>query len=201
MDETNRVELERIEYLRDRVEELNHVWSFHDWLTIMEMLQEVAYGSYYDQMDPDTKGDSMMMNLNAAHDEISEMGGEMGWKPWVSPRGWVNRDAAIMEVVDALHFIGNLLKHCNATGAELTAAFRKKVLKNLQRQIEGYDGVTDKCGHCKRDLSEIKGEAKLWIHEIVTLDGRPYRGSGPPWPEGLVITKFCNQQHAELYGS
>lgn len=151
-------------------------YSFEEWLTSTRRLQELAYDAFYDQMGDEERADSMMMNLNAAHDEISEMGAEMGWKPWAPPRGWINREAAIREAVDALHFIANLLTHCQATGEELTAAYKAKQLKNLQRQIDAYDGRSDKCGYCKRDLTEFQGGLSL---EIWVWDG----------------IKYCNQDH------
>lgn len=132
---------------------LPQIYSFEDWLTSTRELQEVAYDAHYDEMSPDIKADSMMMNHSAAVIELGEMMEEMGWKPWVQPRGWINREAAIKEAVDVLHFLGNLLTHAQCTGKELTDAYRAKQLKNLQRQIEGYDGRY-KCANCHRALDD-----------------------------------------------
>jgi hypothetical protein len=155
MDETNRVELERVEEFQKRVMySTSENWTFDEWLSIMEELQQIAYGAHYDDFDPQTRGDSAMMNLFALVSETVEMGEEIGWKPWASPRGWVNRDAIIREAVDLMHFLANMLKHANATGYELTEAYKAKVLKNLQRQIDGYDVRVEKCEWCHTDLSE-----------------------------------------------
>lgn len=136
-------------------------YTFSQWLDSTRRLQEEAYGSYYELFTDEERADSLMMNLLAAIDEISELGGECGWKPWTSPRGWTNREGMIKEAVDALHFIGNLLTHAQCTGAELTAAYKAKQLKNLRRQLEGYDGVASKCPSCHRELED----AGVNVHE------------------------------------
>jgi hypothetical protein len=164
------------------LERLPKTYSFHDWLTSTRQLQEVAFGDYYDDMGDEERADNMMMNLYAACDEIHEMGDEMGWKPWAPPRGWINREAAIREAVDALHFIGNLLTHAQCTGEELTAAYRAKQLKNLQRQIDSYDGKAEKCGYCKRDLSEL-----------------PTRAGTYQLASGSTIILFCDESHYDNY--
>lgn len=125
-------------------------YSFSNWLESARQLQEVAYDAYYDRMDDETRADSMMTMLLAAHAEITEMGQECGWKPWAQPRGWINREAVISEAVDVLHFVANMLTHANCTGKELTEAYKAKQQKNLDRQLEGYDGVSDKCPGCKK---------------------------------------------------
>lgn len=150
-------------------------YTFDDWLRTTKLLQELAYDAYYDQMSDEERADSLMMNLYAAIDEITEIGDECGWKPWASPRGWMNREAMIREAVDALHFIGNILTHTGCTGEELTMYYKAKQLTNLQRQIEGYDAVSDKCAYCHRELP-----------------ADPYSCSAP----GCVANgKFCNTEH------
>lgn len=167
MDETNRVELARVAAFREYIHMLPSDLNFSTWLSVMAELQEVAYGSYYDDFDAQTKADSMMMNLLAAHSEVTEMGDEMGWKPWVAKRGWINRASVINEAVDVMHFLANLLKHANCTGEELSTAYRRKMLKNLDRQLEGYDGIGDKCPSCHRDLTEILSENR---YRVLTID-------------------------------
>jgi hypothetical protein len=152
MDETGRVEVDRVDTFVTMVELLPDDMLFSQWLTMMRMLQEVAYGAHYDEFTDDYRGDSMLMNLYALVCEVVEMGDEMGWKPWSSPRGFVNREPAIEEAVDQMHFQGNLLSHCKATGTELGAALKKKALKNLERQLAGYD-TRNKCPNCHRDHS------------------------------------------------
>jgi len=175
---------ERLEQFKQVLDRLPEDYNFDMWLTTTRRLQELAYDAFYDQMDDETRADSMMMNLYAATSEIVEMGDEMGWKPWAPPRGWINREAAIREAVDIMHFLGNLLTHCQATGEELTAAYKAKQLKNLQRQIDNYDGKSDKCGYCRRDLTEIPWPARLQIFQEEEIN---------------AILKFCNKDHADKY--
>ena len=131
-------------------------YTFSDWLSSTRRLQEVAYDSFYEKYDADERRDSMMMNLLAIHTEVDELAQEVGWKPWAEPHGWINRQQALGEIVDIMHFVGNMLTHLNATGEELTAAYKAKQHKNLQRQLEGYDGIKDKCLVCRRELQEGK---------------------------------------------
>ncbi len=154
MDETGRVELDRVDEFRAMVESLPDDMTLSQWLTALEMLQEVAFGAHYDEFDDQYRGDSMLMNLYALVCEVVEMGDEMGWKTWSSPRGFINREPAIREMVDQMHFQGNLLKHCKATGAEVGAELKKKMLKNLERQLDGYNVRGKKCPACHRDQSD-----------------------------------------------
>lgn len=199
MDETKQVELHRVDEFRAMVAALPDDMTLSQWLTALEMLQQVAYGAHYDEFTSQHRGDSMLMNLFALVCEVVEMGDEMGWKTWTTPRGWVDAEKAIKEVADQMHFQGNLLKHCRATGVQVGAALKAKMLKNLDRQLEGYDGRSEKCGYCHRDLSELRGLDSPMMVEYCYKDGAPWTLSGPPWPEGVVLVKFCNQVHAELY--
>lgn len=155
MDETNRVERDRVQELLEDVDSLPTVMDFDDWLRIMEKLQQVAYGAYYDTFDNEERADSLRMNLFALTSEVVEMGQEVGWKPWSSPQGWVNKEALIGEAVDAMHFLANLLKHADCHPRELTAAYKIKLRKNVQRQLDGYNVIDAKCPRCHRDLSEV----------------------------------------------
>jgi hypothetical protein len=130
-------------------------YTFSDWIDSTRRLQEVAYGSYYEDFTDEQRADSMMMNLFAIVAETVELGQEVGWKPWSQPRGWVNREQGVREIVDIMHFAGNMLVHLKATGAELTAAYKAKQLENLQRQMAGYD-TRDKCPNCHRDTSTFR---------------------------------------------
>lgn len=172
-------DLNDMEQFGDYLQDLPPVYGFGDWLESTRRLQEIAYDAHYDEMGDEERADSMMMNLFAATAEIVEMGDEMGWKPWAPPRGWINREAAIREAVDVLHFIGNLLTHAKCTGEELTEAYRAKQLKNLKRQIDNYDG-RNKCGYCHRELDNPDPVSNL---EIWVWDG----------------IKYCNKDHYDKY--
>lgn len=133
-------------------------YTFGDWLESTAALQRAAYAR--DPRDHVQGGEFgpegaayFTWNAWALVVELGEMAGEVGWKPWATSRH-VNREQVVAEAVDALHFMGNLLRMVDCTGEELTAAYKAKQLKNLRRQQEGYDGVSAKCRSCGRDVSE-----------------------------------------------
>lgn len=126
------------------------------WLESTRRLQEEAYGKDFDrEASPDEFADSIVMNHSALVIELSEFMQEVGWKDWANPRGWVRRDSALVELVDAAHFLANILVRLDVTDEEWEAAYRRKQDVNRRRQAEGYDGVSDKCPHCKRSLDDI----------------------------------------------
>jgi dimeric dUTPase (all-alpha-NTP-PPase superfamily) len=57
------------------------------------------------------------------------------WKPWRSDRT-TDRDAFIEEIVDVLHFAGNLLVAFDVTDAELHEAYAAKSRVNKQRLLD-----------------------------------------------------------------
>jgi hypothetical protein len=122
-------------------------YTFSDWLSSTALLQMEAYGK-----DPgllvnnditefnDAEGNIFFAwNSFAMMAEVVEMADEVGWKPWATSRH-INRERVIEEAVDAMHFLGNILRMVRCTGGELTEAYKAKQEKNLQRQQEGYDG-------------------------------------------------------------
>lgn len=97
--------------------------------------------------------DQVIEFLTAMHvaqtDEMHEMLGEIGWKPWATSRH-INRDAAVSEMVDEFHFFMNRLLALGVDEEELTRLYYAKHGKNAKRQREGYDGVSTKCPECHR---------------------------------------------------
>jgi hypothetical protein len=134
-------------------------YTFGDWLGSTQDLQLAAYGLDWPSFVEDglltEEGAVAVITRGsyAAIAEIVEMTDEVGWKPWATGRH-VNREAVVREAVDVLHFVGNVLSMVGCSGEELTAAYKAKQLKNLQRQVEGYDGVSSKCPKCRRELSD-----------------------------------------------
>jgi dUTPase len=116
---------------------------FTDWLKTTRELQALSYG-----VDPHTltgveRADYITWNLTAMVCEMGEMMAEFpGWKTWVTRRGAVlNRDEFIDEMVDVLHFAGNILSAVGCTDEELTERYMKKVAINRVRMQSGtYDG-------------------------------------------------------------
>jgi dimeric dUTPase (all-alpha-NTP-PPase superfamily) len=92
-------------------------------------------------------------------DEIHEATNETGWKPWATSNH-VNDDAFKSELVDAWHFFMNLMLVVDMTAEELYQGYVKKNAKNIQRQAEGYDGVTTKCPGCKRAYDDTAVQCK-----------------------------------------
>lgn len=128
--------------------------STWNWLASTKALQEEAFGRDFSSQDPDEFADAIVMNHSALIVELGEFMAEVGWKDWATPRGWVNRDAAIGELVDAGHFLANLLVRLEVTDAEWEQRYRAKQEINRNRQRSGYDGTTGKCPTCRRALDD-----------------------------------------------
>jgi hypothetical protein len=106
--------------------------------------------------DPDELADYLTENHTAAVVELSEFMQEVGWKPWATPRGWVNREAALGELVDVGHFLANLLCALDVSDAEWEHAYRAKQETNRRRMRSGtYDGVSGKCPTCRRSFDDF----------------------------------------------
>lgn len=142
-------------------------------------------GSPYD-MTPQQLAEFITWNHTALVVELSEMLGEVGWKPWASSRH-VNHPAAMKEMVDAWHFFLNILNALAAMAdlsmwemaRQFDLYYQEKNAKNLQRQVDGYDGITGKCPWCKRELS----------------DADPLKR----WTDGPLNLEFCSEDCCNLY--
>lgn len=107
-------------------------------------------------------------NVLALEDELHEALAEVVWKPWSSaPPDFINSAAFIKELVDAFHFLMNLVlaaTHSADEAAEIfTDLYFKKADRNAERQTEGYTGL-DKCAKCHRDRQEAGVERMLVGH-------------------------------------
>jgi len=134
-------------------------YTFSEWLDSTTELQVGAYGINPGKLQGEALKGWCAINVLAATDELHEFLQEVPWKPWASGMQ-INRDAAISEIVDTMHFISNLLATFDVTGEELTRVYKAKQIRNAQRQAEGYTGL-DKCSGCHRDKQEVGG----CIHE------------------------------------
>ena len=114
----------------------------------------------------------------ALEDELHELLAEVGWKPWASSRH-VNVDSARGELIDALHFFLNLALALDMDGFMLMEMYYAKHKKNQQRQEEGYDGVSSKCGYCRRALDDE--------------DKRLSEGREGCWVSGDSRTGYCRE--------
>lgn len=110
------------------------------------------------------RADYLTWNVVALEDELHEAMQEARWKPWLTTgRGdWVDRDAYLKELVDAFHFLGNLLLlAADKDGAwtpeqlanEFVERYARKRDVNARRQVEGYDGSKDGDGRALDDPS------------------------------------------------
>lgn len=96
----------------------------------------------------------MTENYAALSVELGEFMQEVGWKTWSTPRGWVNRRAAVGELVDAAHFLANILCALDVTDNEWEESYRLKQEVNRQRQRDGYDSSVTKCPSCRRSYDD-----------------------------------------------
>lgn len=89
----------------------------------------------------------------ATMDEIHELLGEVGWKPWATSRH-INVESARREWIDAWHFMMNLANKLGMDEEMISRMYYQKAAINLARIRAGYDGVTTKCPGCKRALDD-----------------------------------------------
>lgn len=116
-------------------------------------LQQKSFGQDPGDLDDAGKMDWVRWNVLALQDELHEALAETGWKPWAKSQH-INREAYISELVDAWHFFMNLMLVVECTPEEFVEKYFEKRQINVQRQVEGYDGVTGKCPDCKRALDD-----------------------------------------------
>lgn len=86
--------------------------------------------------------------------ELAEALDEVGWKSWASSNH-MNREAYVSELgADVMRFLMNLMLVANVTPSEFFQTFVGKAATVMDRATNGYDGVTGKCPHCRRDLGD-----------------------------------------------
>lgn len=111
-------------------------------------------------MDDEQRIEFIRTMAFACEDEIHEALAEVGWKPWATSRH-VNRNAFLKELVDAQLFLDNLMLAVLHEGEsvhdlqrEVDKLILERIERTLQRQRDGYDGVTGKCPQCHVDLGD-----------------------------------------------
>tara|TARA_R110000796_G_scaffold39383_4_gene98278 strand:+ start:8527 stop:8955 length:429 start_codon:yes stop_codon:yes gene_type:complete len=127
--------------------------QFEDALKAQLELQKKSFGTDPTMLDDEQKMDFIRWNVLALEDELHEALAETGWKPWATSKH-VNRAAYIAELVDAFHFLMNLMLVVDCSADEFLQKYAEKRKINVQRQVEGYDGVKGKCGRCHRALDD-----------------------------------------------
>lgn len=116
-------------------------------------LQINAYGLDPSKLEGEALADFIRWNAYALEDELHEATAETGWKPWATSRH-INKEAFTRELVDLLHFFANLCLAAGIDGNALSTLYTEKRNRNLERQREGYDGLSGKCPNCGRDFKE-----------------------------------------------
>jgi predicted Zn-dependent protease len=76
----------------------------------------------------------------AAEDELHEVLGETGWKPWATSRH-IHTTAAQEEWIDVLCFVVNIALALGLSPQRVNQLHREKTTTNLARQRDGYTGV------------------------------------------------------------
>ena len=118
------------------------------------LLQIEAYGKDPAEITDPVERIQFIKDMHIAlTDELHEALSETGWKPWATSQH-VNEEAFKGELIDAWHFFMNLCMAVNMGPEELHDRYMKKRQKNIQRQIDGYDGVSTKCPGCGRALDD-----------------------------------------------
>lgn len=127
--------------------------TFQEALDAQHQLQINSFGNDPKTLDDEAKLEWIRWNMLALMDELHEALAETGWKPWAKSKH-VARDAYVSELVDAFHFLMNLMLVVDCDADEFLAKYFEKRGINVQRQAEGYDGITGKCPQCKRALDD-----------------------------------------------
>lgn len=125
-----------------------------EMLDLQRQLQARINGYDVDDQTQTQRINNISLNVLALTDELHELLKETGWKPWATSRH-INRMEAQQELVDAWHFMMNLMLHLDMSAEDLWMGYHQKHKVNFMRQEEGYDGVSGKCPACRRDVSEI----------------------------------------------
>lgn len=115
-------------------------WQWR-WLESTDRLQRETYG-YGNQyrlalLEPSIMAEYLNWNCTAAVQELAEVREEFSWKPWAKDEPFVNRERVRDEIIDALHFLGNMLTVMGVTDEELAEAYQRKQEINRQRAASG----------------------------------------------------------------
>ena len=109
------------------------------WLESTKELQEQIYHYDYQILrdNPPALARYIDWNLTAAVQECAEVREEFSWKPWARDEYFVNRNRIRDEVIDVMHFLGNIMTAIGVTDGELEDAYQYKQDINRQRQASG----------------------------------------------------------------
>lgn len=137
---------------------------FNAWLAETRQLQVEAYGLDYEKFEGPDGLDELVKYMKDMHiatvAEMQEMLDEISWKPWAKDDLYVNRDLVVKELVDALHFIANLLTAVGCTDEELDEAYTSKMAVNRERMLGSapylvHRDAGTKCDSCRRSFDDV----------------------------------------------
>lgn len=155
-----------------------------EMLDAQRELQEIINGYKLENQDIEQRIANIKENVLALAAELfAEVLGEIGWKSWASSRH-INEDAVKKELIDVFHFFMNLMLHAGMTADELYEGYVQKREKNIQRQRDGYDGVSTKCVGCGRALDDVS----LLEDQTMSGRGRIWCPCGQPLTEAQLLT-------------
>jgi dimeric dUTPase (all-alpha-NTP-PPase superfamily) len=117
-------------------------------------LQCSSFGVNPTELVDEKRDEFIRWNVIALTDELHEALNEVKWKPWAEGHGFVDRDAYVKELIDAWHFLMNLLLAANVSAEEFNDRYFAKARVNADRQAAGYDSQSTKCDNCGRALDE-----------------------------------------------
>lgn len=130
------------------------------------LLQVEAYGKDPGEITDPIERIQFIKDMHIAlTDELHEALAETGWKPWATSQH-VNEEAFKGELIDAWHFFMNLCMVVGMGPDELQDRYMAKRQKNIQRQIDGYDGVSTKCPGCGRALDDDAVKCSLTPNKV-----------------------------------
>jgi dimeric dUTPase (all-alpha-NTP-PPase superfamily) len=126
------------------------------------------------EFDDEERIEAIRINVLACTSELHEALDETGWKTWASSNH-INHKAFYGEIVDAWHFLMNLMLHTGMSAEDLYVGYIEKNARNQKRQDEGYDGVSTKCPECKRAFDDV-GQARVALgpRHVIVCNGCGY---------------------------
>lgn len=107
------------------------------WLRSTRTFQRDAFKTDVSSLKGPRRADYLQYNITAAFVELGELAQEIGWKPWDTARGWVNRRRVISEATDVLMFLGNILVACDVSDNEIATELLRKRREVYDRQRTG----------------------------------------------------------------
>lgn len=142
-----------------------------EMLALQLDLQKRAYGRDITNMPAADRVTFVKNMVLALTDELHEALQETTWKPWTSDVPTVHEDAFFSELVDAWHFMMNLMLVAfdgwtpEQVASALHYRYLQKRKKNIQRQKNGYAMRTNKCPGCSRALDDTYVSCKIVSRE------------------------------------